>query len=400
MSHIIKSKFSLRFLSFVLLFCLSAGGLFASDEDSSITTRFLKPFPEVPLIEEEEFLEQTKEIKKIPYGQDVLGFKVRIPNDWTESKQSGSGNFRLSEKLFLDLSTFYSKPSPLGRSKLEIEALNLDTNFTAEQWYLRYLLDSGITPAAFVIHDDKNVESLVIEHENDISYYVRSRIMLNQSKVIVAKYYVPVPEIQTNAQMQQQVLKSFEFTTPLDYVYAETIPHRFLDIAEIYLQDDWQVYQKPLRSSERIYAEALKLRKSDLSKKNNQRGQGVARIDIGLIAASNNKTLLDEVKQFKKKIEINGVLVGEKLKEDYEFKYHKSMDFGLTEVYEGIDSSTNRPQHEFWFTVMVGGNYYHIMMLLVPSRNEQFGVWAETTQQYKRIVREFSPLEGAFLERL
>ncbi|MBI1301943.1 MAG: hypothetical protein GC137_09865 [Alphaproteobacteria bacterium] len=372
----------------------------AAQEDNSITSRFLKPFPEVPLMEEEEFLKQTKEVIKMPYGQDVLGFKVRIPNDWTESQQSGSGNFRLSEKLFLDLSTFYSKPSPLGRSKLKIEALNLDTNFTAEQWYLKFLLESGVTPAAFVVHDDKNVEALVIEQESDISYYVRLRVMINQSKVIVAKYYVPVPEIQVNAQMQQQVLMSFEFTKPLDYVHAEMTAHRFLDIAEIYLQEGWQVYQKPLRSSERIYAEALKLRRSDYTKSKDQKGQGVARIDIGLIAATNNKTLLDEVKQFKKKIELNGVLVGEKIKEDYEFEYHKSMDFGLTEVYEGIDSSTNRPQHEFWFTVMVGGNYYYVMMLLVPSRNEQFGVWAETTQQYKRIVKEFLPLEGAFLERL
>ena len=402
MTKIFISRIIARlFTSFTLgvFVCLWAATSYASNGD--IFDRFVKPIPEVPEIAEEDFEEATKLVKKRPYGDGALAYSVRVPKDWVEREGGGSSNFILNEKLFLDLNTFYSPGSAGGRSRIEIQALNMPDFITGSQWYLQYILESGFATEGLVIHGPNDVESLMVVMEQDTSFYQRSRVFLNGDKIMMVRYLVPVARIQDEAAMQAKVLQSFALMEKKSRTLPEMDMYRFLDIAEFHYPKGWQVFATPIKTVDRLDATVINIK--EVKKKKKMRLGNTtateAKLDVTLVAATQKTTLVEEVENYRKKIELNGVLVGDKLDIDHEFVYDDTIDFGLTEVYQGVNSGNNLSEHEFWFTVIVAGNYYNFLMLLTPSRNERFGVWARNTEYYKEIVRRYKPMAGAFLER-
>ena len=375
----------------------------SSSSTSDVFQRFAKPMPELPMPSQEKFIEVTRPVAKKPYDEDVLAYSMRIPKEWEEGVDKTSSNFILSEKLFLELSSYYGPPTISGRSRIVIEALNMEGNLTAEQWYIKYILEGGYTTEGWVVHNKNKVESLMVVMEGDYSYYLRSMVMINGNKIIMVKYYVPVQYFQEKAVIQAMVVSSFQITHFRERQFSEMAPYRFLDIAEIKYPADWKIYAKPVRNMERLKVTILNTQKigSEFDPKTNTRGVTATegKLDVTVISSTVKNTLVDEINEYKEQIEGEGMLISDRIPESYEFTYSDKIDFGVTEVYRGLDSSDNMSEYEFWFTVMVGGNYYYFIMLLTPSRNSMFGIWAENIENYKIIISEFQPMVGAFLER-
>jgi hypothetical protein len=391
------SHFRSFFKSFLLVTVIWVSSISAAfAEDNDIFERFRKPMPEIPLIDKEEFYAQTRPIKDVPYNQKALGYTMRLPKDWVDTGSQSSKNFILSEKLFLDLNGFYGPASPFGRSRIEIQALSMESNLTMEQWYLKYILEAGMTPEGFLTHNPDKVESLMVIMEGDYSYYLRTLITRNENKIIMFKYYVPVGFMQQEASMQASVVNSFEVLTPLPKKEMSYEMYRFLDVAEIKYPTGWRVYSKPMRSVDYLDAAFVNMKGAQAGSTG---GSSNGKLDVSLVLISDGVPLMDEVMKYKKKIELSGVLIGEKYVGYGDFKHNEEMDFGISEVYKGVDSLNNQSEYEFWFSVLVGGNYYYFMMLLTPSRNENFSVWADNVQNYHFMLKNIKPMSGAYLER-
>ncbi|MGH1377332.1 MAG: hypothetical protein ACRBB3_00770 [Alphaproteobacteria bacterium] len=371
----------------------------ASNTSGDIFSRFKKDMPKVELLSDEEFKKLTKQVKKKPYGDKALAYKIRIPEKWTEKESGSSSNFVLSSKLFLELSSFYGKPTVDGRSRIEISVLKLERNLTAEQWYLKYIIEGGFATHGFVVHNKKKAESLMILLEKDRSYYLRTVVILNGNSVIMMRYYVPVGNMQKEAVMQAQVSESFEVLYEMDRPLEKMMIYSFLDIIDLKYPKEWKVYTNPVRDVDRMSVTVMNTKEYfDLHGALSSTSTD-AKLDVTVVSSSSQSTLVEEVAKYKQKMEADGLLIGKKIANRDEYKYSDNMDFALTEIYEGGDGSSEFNEYEFWFTVMVGGNYYYFLNLLTPSRNDNFGVWAENTQHYKRIIKEMSPMTGAFLER-
>ncbi|PCJ99791.1 MAG: hypothetical protein COA45_02955 [Zetaproteobacteria bacterium] len=391
-------RYLILFLT-MISFALHSPHTFAAAGKGDIFTRFKKDMPAVNKLSELEFEKVTKIVKKKPYGDRALAYSINIPKKWTEKDSGSSSNFVISTKLFLELNTFYGKPTPYGRSRLEINVLKLDGNLTAEQWYLKYVLEGGFTTVGFVVHNEEKVESLMVLLEKDRSFYVRTVVVFNADNVIMLRFFVPVANIQAEAAMQAQVVESFKLLYDIERPLANMNTYSFLDIIDLKYPKQWKLYTKAVRDVDRMSITLMNTReyKNRLGIVKSTSTQ--AKMDVTVVSSSSEDTLVDEVAKYKRKMELDGMLIGKKIETDDKFKYHENIDFALTEIYEGVDSTNNFSEYEFWFTVMVGGNYYFFLMLLTPSRNDRFGIWAENTQNYKRIVEEVAPMAGAFLER-
>lgn len=390
-----------RVITLIIMFLVAAvyaptTGYAAKEND--IFKRFKKPIPEVNLMSEEEFIKKTREVTKVPYDEDVLAFTMRVDKTWEEKEGGGLGNIMLSEKLFQDIITFYGNPTISGRSRLEVQALNIEGTLTAEQWYIKYILEGGFTTEGFKTHSDNKVESLMVVMDRDYSFYLRTMVFINGSKVIMVRYYVPVHYIQEQAAMQAQVLASFKLKYNKPRVLAEMASYRFLDVLEAQYPKTWKLYPKTMRTADRMEATLLNIKEipGGIGQAASVSTQG--RVDIVVLSAATNQSLVQQVDSFKKHIEGMGMIVGDKL-ETVEFEYNESMDFGLSESYGAVDSSNSLSDYELWYSVMVGGNYYYMMLLLTPSRNENFATWADNTQNFKIMVGKLTPMIGAFLER-
>lgn len=391
-----------RYLLFAILTLFTGMSMSASANaarENDIFKRFKKPMPEIKLMSEEEFIEKTMEVKKVPYGEEVLSYVMRVDKTWEESEGGGMGNIMLSEKLFQDISTYYGKPTISGRSRLEVQALNIEGTLTAEQWYIKYILEGGFTTEGFITHNDNKVESLMVIMDRDYSFYLRTLVFINGSKVIMVRYYVPVHYIQAEAAMQAQVLASFKLLHKKPRVLAEMASYRFLDVIEAKYPKTWKIYPKVMKTADRMEASLLNIKEipGGVGQQPSVSTQG--KVDIVVLSSAANQSLVAQVDDYKKDVEGAGMIIGDKIETKEDFTYNEAMDFGITEVYKGIDSSSNLNDYELWYSVMVGGNYYYMMLLLTPSRNEDFATWADNTQNFKIMVNKLEPMIGAFLER-
>jgi len=372
-----------------------------ANESSDIFTRFRKEIPEVPLLEESDFIKKTKPIKRVPYGVKELAYTLRIPKEWDGGKDVGTSNFLVSEKLFVELNSFKGKPSITGRSRIEVQAIKIENNLTAEQWYLEYILDGGYAVEGFETHNENKVETLMVQNDENFSYFVRSLAFLNGNYMVVVRYFVPVKHIQSEAVMQAQVIKSFELTNPQEREKPEFEIYRFLDVAEVNYPKSWRLFTKPMRSVDYMDVTLMNIQEVKRMGQNRITTSSASngKMDVVVVSASAKPKLIEEIAEYRRKIESDGILIGKRMNLYGEISYDDSMDFYITEAYDGIDSSNNLSEYEIWFTVMVGGNYYYFLMLLTPSRNENFSIWAENIQNYKLMVEHFKPMTGAFLDR-
>ena len=365
---------------------------------STAIERFKKPMPEMQPMPEEEFLEKTAVHNDVPYNDKSLAYSIRWPKEWEKGEDKQVGNFALNTKLFTSISVFHGPPRMGGRSRLEIKAVDLQYELTAEQWYLQYVLESGQTLEGFIIHSDKKVEALKIIMEYDTSYYVRTMIILNGRRVLMAQYYVPMFFWNDEKALQAKSVQSFEVTYPREEVIENLMAFQFLDIAEVKYPDSWKVWAKPLTDVNKMNVKFLNVRETITKWKQTQESiEG--QVDATLVSNMSSDSLLHEIEEYKKGLEGTGMLVGSKMYTEKNLEYNDNFTFAVTEVYEGIDSTNDSIDYELWFSVMVSGNYYYFITLLTPSRNESYFTWARNSQTYKLIIEGISPSSGGFLEQ-
>lgn len=390
----------------VLLALILAIGVFAGGWASAATTsgvsdgieRFKKPMPPVDLMPEQQFLDMTQEHKTVPYGDKSLGYSIRWPKDWVAGEDKGSSNFELNTKLFTSINIWYSPPRMGGRSRIEVKAVDLEFQLTAEQWFLQNVLESGQTLEGFLVHSEKKVEALMIVMEDDTSYYVRTVTLLNGKRVLQAQFFVPMFFWNDERALQAQCLSSFSITYPTESIIENMLAFQFLDVAEVKYPESWKVRSKPLTSVERMNVKFLNIRET--KNKVGRIDESIeGQIDATLVSTQTSSSLISEIEQYKKTLEGTGMLLGKKIENKEDYNYSKNFSFALTEVYEGIDSTNDAMEYELWVSVMVSGGYYYFVSLLTPSRNETYFIWARNTQTYKQIINGTIPSAGGFLDK-
>lgn len=360
--------------------------------------RFKKPMPPVDLLPEQQFLEMTQEHSAVPYGDKSLAYSLRWPKTWSAGEEKSSSNFELNTKLFTSINIWYSPPRMGGQSRIEVKAVDLEFQLTAEQWFLRTVLESGQTLEGFTVHSDKKVEALMIVMEEDTSYYVRTVTILNGKRVLQAQYFVPMLFWGEERAMQAQCLSSFNVTYPTESMIENMLAFQFLDVAEVKYPESWKARAKPLTSVEHMNVKFLNIRETkSLGGRIEESIEG--QVDATLVSAETSESLINELETYKKSLEGTGMLLGKKLENREDYAYSENFSFALTEVYEGIDSTNDSMEYELWVSVMVSGGYYYFVSLLTPSRNESYFTWARNTQTYKQIVQGTAPSAGGFLDK-
>lgn len=376
-----------------------------AQEGTDIFDRLMKPMPEFEQeLSDEDFFKMTKPYQDIPYGNDDLGYSIRIPKNWEKGDVRGSGNFILSERLFLELASFYGKPTIIGRSKVEIQALNFEDNLTAIQWYIKYLLEGGFTTEGLVEHSDTKVEALSITYDDQQNpFYLRTLMHINGEKIILVRVHIPLKRMKKMGALQAKILESFKLKSIAKPKEILTGSYRFLDVIEMEYPEQWESVSKPIRSANRMHASFVNTKEVRVTqqvapgvRKQSMEKMTEGTLDVHLISRTEG-TLLEEVDKFKKDFEKKGIIIGDKIKNDTKYNYDSKIDFAITEVYHGSGGSSNVNDYEVWFTVMTAGNYYYFLTLLSPSRNDQFTTWAHNIKGYEYVLEHFVPSSGAFL---
>ncbi|MCB1784431.1 MAG: hypothetical protein KDI13_10610 [Alphaproteobacteria bacterium] len=401
----IKSKiFKLVCFTTFLLFChiaCVASSYAQSEQDADqvktpgitkvnkndIFARFKKPMPKVPPMDDKEFEDLTNLYETVPFNDPLLAYSIRVPKDWEKMEDKGSSNFLLSNKLFSDMGLFYSPPDLYGRSKIEIKVINLEYQMTAEQWYLMYILQTGMTTEGMTVYDDNKAEALTVIMEQDVSFIKRTVVQINGKRLILVDYFVPLANWKKDQSVQSKVIESFKIKNPKHEYPEEFLKYQFLDIAEVQYPESWDVRPAPLRSADRMASKFIKLHKTTDPMTRKVKTSTEGQIEVSLISLMAVETVSREIDLYKKNLENSGMIIGEKLENIDSIKYSKSFTLALTEVYRAIDSTHDDIDYELWYSVLIAGNYVYMVTLLTPGRNDSFALWVRNTEAYKTIIQ-------------
>lgn len=355
---------------------------------------FKKPMPELTLMSKEEFLKTTTQYEDVPAGDTSLSYSVRLPNDWTEAKAGGISNLSLADKIFGEVALFYSPPKmESDRSRFSIQALKLDYQLTAEQWLLQYLLSNGYSIQAFQKINDERAEAIFVLIENDVSFLIRAAALVNGKRIVLAQYFMPIENWEQEKVVQAQTISSFKLANT-DQEYVETMAkYQFLDIAEMYYPESWQIRSPPLRSIDFMDARLLNVSPGEGNDGGELSLDG--KIDVQLVSAFAVGSLDEAVEKNKNEFKKNGITLQELMEKPTDFNVGELFEGFSAEVYSATDSKKASQNYEVWMAHMKSGDYYYILSLVTPMRDEDYFTWSRNTQTYRLIIQLMTPQESS-----
>ncbi|GJL84917.1 MAG: hypothetical protein DHS20C02_06920 [Micavibrio sp.] len=362
-----------------------------------ILERFKTKLPVVEELEPSVFEEATVLYEETPSitkdgesGKDeVLSYSVRLPKTWEKVTHGSLSNYSVSNRVLGEVARYRGPPSLHARSRMTIEALDLEYQISAVQWFLQHVLSNGYTLQGMKVYDDRRVEGLLVMIENDTSYVVRVVARINGKRMILAKYYMEDSQWAVEQGMQAAAMRSFKLNSDKVEIIEDMALFQFLDIAEFKYPKSWKLRAPPLRSIDRM----------SVSLSNLTRGRTLnGLMELYLVSSFVSETLPDEIERFKKQLEEKGLVFGEKLEKREGYKFNESMEFGLVDVYTATDAKNKVLEYEIWLTMMSSGGYYYFLTLLTPGRDEDFFVWSRNTETYKLVIESVAPLEESLLD--
>lgn len=372
-------KIKVLFVAFLFSNLLLLGGMgevFAA----GLNLERMKPLTPIEYIPEKEFNKATKLIESVPYEDEFLSFKVRLPEDWEASEEmpdKKTEDANLSRNIFGTVVRYISPPKNHLRSSFSIEALELTYEIGARNWFINHVLSNGLTLEQVGTESARQVEAIYVEVKGDITYIVRVKVIVNGPRMIIARYSVPQELYQAERVQQAQVIKSFELTNREERGVEKLEIFGFLDQSFFDFPASWTLNAPVVKSINRM--KAMLYHNTVIGKLDGQ-------INIYLTHKALGTTRAEEVAFYKEKFQIKDYQLGEYL-ESPEMEYHKDITFGITQAYKMTPLVAHMMKYELWVTIMEGEEYYYIVSLLSPARTEEFYTWARNVEAYAILLK-------------
>lgn len=335
-----------------------------------------------------EFEKSTKLIREVdPYQDSYLSYEFRMPNDWNEIVQqapvSGGGpdDHLLSNSVLAIISKYVSKPKNLERSTLVIEAQEMGYEISAKNWFINFIINNGFSLSGLTEKSHKEIEAVYVALQDDITYVVRTRVMLNGSRLVMVRHYLPQENYEEDKVSQAQIVRSFHLTKETHERIEKQDTYGFLDQSYFNYPLSWKLKEKSILSIERmsalLYQETVEEKTSVLE----------GHIKINVISRLLKTTLAQEIERYRRDLKIPKYSVGD-LIETVTYDYDPSIKVGKAQIYKLVpDDTVNMQAYEFLVTVMQGDDYYYITSLITPARDQDFYIWARNMEA-AQIVNE------------
>ncbi len=385
-------KLSLFAAFFVMFF---AGSLVHAQQN--VADLLTKPMPVFDAMPLEDFKSKSRVFKDIPLGDSYLEYEVSLPEGWEKSQNQSISGFSLNKKILADLGRYFGPANLSTRSVLTIKASEREFESTAEQWLLNYVLENGYTVQGLKSYTPTRAEAVYIVVEGDQTLIVRTVVVTNGKRVVLAEYTLPSDEWHNEKALQARVLESFNLLKDDTGLVEEMGQSQFLDIAEMQYPVSWDLQTTDVRSIDRLDASLLRVAQRLKGRETVQILNG--KIDIYLISSFVVDDLEKETLDFKARIKETGLVLGEIIEEPEELVVHDKMEFAYTEVYYAVDPAKPNINYEFWFTIMAAKDYYYFTTLLTPARDQDFANWSRNAQTYRLVNRFLKPQENVAPKR-
>lgn len=373
----------MKILRILFLICFFCGYAFVPAQAAklAIDLNKIKPLSKLEFVPAEQFEAQTNLTETTPYDDEFLAYQVRLPEGWQETTANlNTINVKdesgVAQNVLGVVSRYVSPAKNYMRSIFSVEAVELIHEIDARNWFIHYILKSGLALEQVGVEENGEVEAMYIEVQGDLTYAVRVKAVMNGPRMVLARYYVPVELYKEEVIQQAQVIDSFELINKQDINIEPLKTHNFIGQSYFDYPESWRINAPRVRSVDRMDAQLYHRKKN---------GRMAGQVNMFLVSKSLNTSRSKELLHYKNEFNIEGYKV-HKLIEKIEAEYHVDMVFGTTQAYSLKSESSQLVDYELWVSVLENEDYYYIISLFTPSRKDDFYTWARNSQTYKLLL--------------
>lgn len=343
----------------------------------------LVPMPTIPVLLQSWFEARTDLRSEEPAGDPLLAYNVRLPKDWKKSTDAGLRNYTLNANVAGEVTRYYGPPQGDKRSMFTVKALQLDYEITVRNWFVNYILTNGYTLQGFFQPSEDKVDALYVLVEDGQSYVVRALFQLNGRRIILAEYYVPYDLWHQEKSMQQACVSSFELLKSDKSVVEILDTYNFLDLIEFQYPISWSLRASAIRSIDQMGVTLINASKS---------GQMNGFIDIGVMSAEIIGMKEDKISERMSEKMIDGIkartgfVVGNKIEDIPGYKFSPGIEKAQVQTFEAKGDTEKLVNYEIWIALLSEQDYKYYIVLVTPSRKDEFFTWARNSKAFQRIA--------------
>lgn len=374
---------------FIALFAFFV--MFLQGQNAMAQAMDLTQIKEIPTylgsLDEDSFIALTSLEEDTPLNDKSMSYQIRLPKAWEKSVEVSSGTMRaMSNKVLGEIVRYYSPSDFYTVSRFSITALELSNTITARNWFLNYVMSNGYVLQGMKEYSSREVEALYVLIDGDTSYSVRSKAVINGSRMFLISYYVPYKkwsETPEERAIQERVIQSFQFLEPDKGQVGQTDIYEFLDLVAFEYPVSWRLTAPNANSVEGMYAALINTADESLLE---------GKIDIRITSTETDITIAEEILALKSEIKELGFTVEDVIKHDTDYDFHEDVYYNRVELYRLEATEGRMISHEFWVAVLVEDRYFYIVTLLTPNRNDSFYTWAINMEAFAAVVESIGPL--------
>ncbi len=212
---------------------------------------------------------------------------------------------------------------------------------------------------------------------------VRGRAVINGSTLSIIRYYLPQENQKEDEALQAQVVNSYTMLSPSKEGIEPQEKYGFLDQSYFNYPASWDLKDKSILSIERMSALLSQVSRRE-AKDDELFLDG--HIKINVISKLLKTTLDEEIATFRDELIIPGYTLG-KMIEKVNYNYNRDIKSGKAQIYELQPSDpVKMSPYEFLVTVMEGEEYYYIISMVTPSRDQDFLTWAQNIEAARTVI--------------
>lgn len=365
---------------------------FVPAEAQKIRDQYIKPMPKIELLPEAEFKNKTQFIDRPSEKDPLVGYEIRIPKDWKILPDSSQEQDLSGGNILGEIGKFVSPSGMDEPSFIQIHALSLDHQISIEQWFLQYLVKNRYNSEGLKIYNETCAEALYAVVKGSLSYIVRAVACINGKRVIFLEYYMPIENWETEKVTQAQVLNSFRLKKMVRAYVENFKSTKILDVVSVRYPESWRLKNFPIGSVDRMQLQLLNI--TTVPGEYDLKSRLDGKIDIHFVAVSSSEGLEQEIEKIKEYLKTEGLEVGEQIEKSLDLIVNPKLEFADTNVYNVYRSknvSKKLIDYEFWMTAISAGEYYYLVPLLTPSRDQDYESWVQNTQAYKIVLDLIEP---------
>lgn len=320
----------------------------------------------------------------VPLNDKLLGYEITLPQGWRESKSFG---YSLNPNIFVEVGR-YTGPVKFNEahSYVTIQAIDLDHQTTAREWFLANIWKSGYSLQGVKEHGDNRLEALHVQLDKGETYTVRTLVIINGGRLIQVSYYLPASSWKVERALQNTVLDSFKLLHPDTSLSIKTEIFKFLDVMSFKFPENWYLQTSEEKSIDLMQA---RLFNYDKLRVDGYRQIVNGLIDVKMFSQFMAESLEQEMTRHMDKLVDEGLIVQEFLEGDEDILVHPNFKDVRIQVHDVLDSKYPNRKTELWLVGMTAGDYYYVTSLITPARDDSFDLWTQNTRAYKLILGSF-----------